>query len=148
MPKPEISFFSYIVDPCNDNIYVVLNDPKRNKDYDGEPSRCDSSYYKNWIGDWQGPDEWYRFAGQAGTQLANGHVDRNHCGASKPGWLQGEHPVLTLGETVTRQVCFSVTGRSPPYICTETNVVIKQCGGFYVYNFGPVRSCISKFCGQ
>ena len=137
------SFFSYNLGPCNDINYATLNDPKRNRDYNGvdaSPS-CDDSAVE---GDWKGGDVWYRFAGPAGSQLADSIVPTSHCGTHATGWLNGAHPVF-LGENVTRQVCFH-WGSDSCFIITD--VEIKQCGGFYIYKFKAVPICALKYCGQ
>ena len=96
------------------------------------------------VGDWIGGDAWYRFAGPAGSQLADSIVPKYHCGTNLPGWLNGAHPV-TLGENVIRQVCFHFSGDS----CYLTkDVEIKQCGGFYIYKFQRLTWCRAKYCGQ
>ena len=137
------SFFSYNVGPCSDVDYATLDDPKRNRDYNGgyaSPS-CDQNAVQ---GDWKGGDVWYRFAGPAGSQLADSIVPTSHCGTHATGWLNGAHPVF-LGENVTRQVCFHWNSNSCMW---NTDVDIKQCGGFYIYKFKAVPGCDFKYCGQ
>ena len=40
---------------------------------------------------------WYRFGGEAGTQMADTCVTMRHCGAWYPGWLSGGHPSVSDG---------------------------------------------------
>ena len=138
-----LTSFSYNVGPCNDINYATLDDPNRNRYYNGgdaSPS-CDQNAVQ---GDWKGGDVWYRFAGPAGSQLADSIVPTHHCGTLATGWLNGAHPVF-LGENVTRQVCFHWDGNSCNW---NTDVDIKQCGGFYIYKFKAVPGCEFKYCGQ
>jgi len=60
----------------------------------------------NWHCDNQLKEEWYRFEGEAGTQLAD---ERSRpgwevCGTSRVGWLEGKHPTLDEG-AVNRTLC-------------------------------------------
>ena len=123
-----------------------MDDAKRNRNHNSNTNgyaspTCDGSTVE---GDWKGGDAWYRFAGPAGSQLADSIVPTSHCGTQATGWLNGAHPV-TLGENVIRQVCFHWDGNS---CWMNTDVEIKQCGGFYIYKFKAVPFCHLKYCGQ
>ena len=127
--------------------YTILNDAKRNRNYNtkingyASPS-CDKSAVE---GDWKGDaDSWYRFEEPAGTQMADSIVPKKHCGADATGWLNGTHPA-GLGESVIRHVCFTWVSSSCQY---NTDVEIKNCGGFYLYKLKPTPSCNQKYCGQ
>ena len=140
------SFFSYNVDPCADIDYNILDDAMRNRDHDSKANgyaspSCDKTTVK---GDWKGGDIWYRFQEPAGTQMANSVVPKRHCGASATGWLNGAHPA-GLGENVIRQVCFNWNSNS---CYRNTDVEIKNCGGFYLYKLKPTPGCSLKYCGQ
>ena len=137
------SFSCYYTGHCNHINYATLNDPKRNRDYNGSDASpsCDDS---NVEGDWIGGDAWYRFADPAGSQLADSIVPTYHCGTHATGWLNGTHPV-TLGENVISQVCFHWSDNPCRW---NTDVEIKQCGGFYIYKFTAASTCRLKYCGQ
>ena len=137
------SFFCYYTGHCNHINYAILNDPKRNRNYnesDASPD-CDDSTV---AGDWIGGDAWYRFADPAGSQLADSIVPTHHCGTHATGWLNGTHPV-TLGENVIGQVCFHWSDNPCRW---NTDVEIKQCGEFYIYKFTAASTCRLKYCGQ
>ena len=128
-------------------MYTILNDAKRNRNHNtninGKASPyCDKSAAQ---GDWKGSaDSWYRFEEPAGTQMADSIVPERHCGTWSTGWLNGAHPAV-LGENVIRQVCFNYDGNSCNW---NTNVEIKNCGGFYLYKLKPTPACNLKYCGQ
>ena len=88
---------------------------------------------------------WYRFTGEAGTQMADSCVNMYHCGTESPGWLNGNHPDLTDG-AVKRQVCFS----SFDNCCYHSNeITVQHCGGFYVYKLERQSShCNLRYCGN
>ena len=120
-----------------------MDDAKRSRNYPNDNGfaspKCDSKVE----GDWKGSDSWYRFQEPAGTQLADSIVPKNHCGTHATGWLNGTHPAV-LGENVIRQVCFN-WNKSCDW---NTNVEIKNCGGYYLYKLKVTPSCSLKFCGQ
>ena len=126
--------------------YYILNDAKRNRNYNNDdgfasPS-CDDSTEE---GDWKGDvNSWYRFEEPAGTQMADSIVPERRCGTYSTGWLNGAHPAV-LGENVIRQVCFNWDGNS---CFRNTDVEIKNCGGFYLYKLKSVPLCGLKYCGQ
>ncbi len=77
-------------------------------------------------------------------QMADSVVPQDHCGTSTPGWLNGSHPEV-VGQNVIQQVCFNYWHDT----CWEnTNVEIKNCGGFYIYKLEVVPFCDYKYCGQ
>ena len=79
----------------------------------------------------------------AGTMMPTSVVDTYHCGTHAPGWLNGAHP-QTVGETVTRTVCFNWSGNSCRW---STSVEIKNCGGFFLFNFPDTPVCSLRYCG-
>ena len=126
--------------------YNILDDAKRNRNYNNDNGyaspHCDSSVVE---GDWKGgADSWYRFEEPAGTQMADSIVPKSHCGTRATGWLNGAHPAV-LGENVIRQVCFNWVSNS---CWINTNVEIKNCGGFYLYKLKATPGCPLKYCGQ
>ena len=76
---------------------------------------------------------WYRFGGEAGTQMANTCVKQRHCGAWNPGWLSGGHPSVSDG-TVLRKVCFGGYSRCCQY---SAFISVRNCSEFYVYKLSP-----------
>ena len=76
---------------------------------------------------------WYRFGGEAGTQMADTCVKQRHCGARYSGWLSGGHPSVSDG-AVLRKVCF--TGYQGCCSCS-TFISVRNCNGFYVYKLPP-----------
>lgn len=71
-------------------------------------------------------------------------VERHRCGTDSPGWLNTAHPAVTDG-AIQAKVCFH--GSSG---CCErsTNVTVRNCGEFYVYNFHPTPNCSLRYCGN
>ena len=146
--------FFFIVDPCKDIDYAILDDPERNSNHDSDVDgyaspQCDKDYVE---GDWKGGDLWYRFQEPAGTQMADSAVGAFSCGSMASGWLNGTHPTI-LGESVIRQVCFSWHESDCQF---STDVEIKNCGGYHLYKLkatpagsvSPLPSCSLKYCGQ
>ena len=87
---------------------------------------------------------WYRFNGEAGTQMADSCVNMYYCGTESPGWLNGTHPDLNDG-AVRRQVCFS----SFDNCCHHSNeITVQHCGGFYVYKLERQSHCNLRYCGN
>lgn len=71
-------------------------------------------------------------------------VERHRCGTESPGWLNATHPSVADG-AIRAKVCFH--GSSG---CCEwsTNVTVRNCGEFYVYNFHPTPNCSLRYCGN
>ena len=115
--------------------YSILNDGNRKSSY-GTPQgseQCDS----------QLSEGWYRFEGDAGTKMPTERVPAFRCGTDWSGWLKGAHPTLDDGE-VKREVCFSDRDTS----CTDKrNILVKNCGSFYIYYLYGTPQCSSRYCG-
>ena len=79
---------------------------------------------------------WYRFGGEAGTQMADTCVKQYHCGTTYPGWLSGGHPSVSDG-AVLRKVCFTGYWGCCQY---STFISVRNCDGFYVYKLSPALS--------
>ncbi|XP_066018858.1 uncharacterized protein [Pocillopora verrucosa] len=88
---------------------------------------------------------WYRISGSAGVQMPNACPGPGRCNTQYPGWLFGSHPHKDDG-CVERMVCFGdyVSG------CCELRrkVLVRNCGGFYVYKLGPTPGCNLRYCGR
>ena len=125
--------------------YAILDDSQRSSNYNNSNGfaspKCDNGAVE---GDWTGGDSWYRFQEPAGTQLADSIVPKEHCGTHATGWLNGTHPA-GLGETAIQQVCFNWAGNS---CWKNTDVEIKNCGGYYLYKLKAAPGCSLKYCGQ
>ena len=106
--------------PCEN--YTTLTESWRRIDPSNGPSvsglHCDSSLQVCHQGPLSGltlsylQDGWYRFEGEAGTQLADQRDPQKweSCGTSRVAWLRGDHPSLEQG-TVQRTVCVGeITG--------------------------------------
>ena len=91
---------------------------------------------------------WYRFGGEAGTQMADTCVTMRHCGARYSGWLSGGHPLVSDG-AVLRKVCFTGNRGCCQY---STFISVRNCGGFYVYKLSPVvryyYQCDHRYCSS
>lgn len=87
---------------------------------------------------------WYRFHGQAGQQMPTSCVEINHCGANAPGWINGTHPSVAEGVS-TVQVCFNWGHKCCRY---STNIRVRNCSGFYVYELKKTPGCRLRYCGN
>ena len=114
--------------------YTTLNESNRAMTYNRSISYlCDANL-----------NGWYRFNGEAGTQMADSCVNVYHCGTESPGWLNGTHPDLNDG-AVRRKVCFS----SFDNCCHHSNeITVQHCGGFYVYKLERQSHCNLRYCGN
>ncbi|RMX49292.1 hypothetical protein pdam_00011234 [Pocillopora damicornis] len=113
--------------------YKVLNERDRITTYKGSV-KCDSSLGKGW----------YRFAGDAGTQMPTKCVPKLQCGTHAPGWLSGAHP--TVGEgAVQRKVCFHWSSGCCQW---SSNILVRNCGGFFVYELDRPPACSLRYCGE
>jgi len=93
---------------------------------------------------------WYRFGGEAGTQMADTCVKWRHCGALYPGWLSGGHPSVSDG-AVLRKVCFTEYRGSCCY--SSTFISVRNCNEFYVYKLSPFYrphsyNCPFRYCSN
>ena len=128
-----------------------MSSPKRKFTYfqSGSTRYCDSSSGSSseWS-DWSGP-AWYRVVGGAGTKL-NTHVfpklNYGECNSNRGGWIEGGHPSIPAGVTVTRKIRFDRTG----FTRTDLNhdIDITNCNGFFVYNLPGISSCSLRYCTQ
>lgn len=116
--------------------YSFLNESNRAQTfYRGKRSLCDRAL----------PTGWYRFGGEAGQQMPESCVDLRHCGTIAPGWLNGTHPLVGDG-AVERKVCFHAPSGN---CCTlSTDVLVRNCGGFYVYKLKKTPQCDLRYCGN
>lgn len=134
-------------DECLD--YVELNDRKRSHRWKTQPAQdwCDNeNNHLRKSPEWNGKN-WYRFVGEAGTQMPENQVEMEHCGTQYSGWLNGTHP-QNRKELSRRIVCFS----HPSNNCyMKTRIRIRNCINYFVYELPNVRSCNkgnAGYCAQ
>jgi hypothetical protein len=119
--------------------YTLLDNQNRNIKYTGGSSDlCD-------IGISTG---WYRFGGDAGTQLSTTCVPRTDtnnrkCHTDAVSWLNGAHPSVNDGK-VTRTVCFSWNVNCCKW---QRAIDVINCGFFYIYKLVSSPNCSLRYCG-
>ena len=121
--------------------YQYLNDATRAQGYNRAPVRCDNAL----------ATKWYRLTGRSGNQMPTSCVPINRCGTHAPGWLSGRHP--SAGQISTVKVCFHwyrLVGRSRRDDCCrwQTFIRVRNCGGFFVYQFKRPPVCRLRYCGK
>ena len=120
--------------PLGCSNYTNLNESNRALTYNRSISYlCDANL-----------NGWYRFTGEAGTQMADSCVNMYHCGTESPGWLNGTHPDLNDG-AVKRQVCFSSFDNCCHY---SNEITVQHCGAFYVYKLEGQSLGNLRYCGN
>ena len=128
-----LMFFSSTTDECSN--YNVLSAADRAMNYTNRNIlKCDKFLTRRW----------YRFQGAAGIEMPTSCVPHHHCGTHASGWLRGGHPSVVQG-VVSRKVCFHWTKT-----CCEfsSNIRVRNCGGFYVYELEPTPLCHLRYCGN
>jgi len=98
-------------------------------------SKCDNNLAEGW----------YRISGAAGAQMPIACPGPGRCNTEYPGWLFGSHPHKDDG-CVERMVCFGdyVSG-----CCNHRRqVLVRNCGDYYVYKLGPTPGCNFRYCGR
>ena len=123
-----LTFFPYSAECQN---YQVLSSADRNINYHTISQTCDN-----------GLSGWYRFQGAAGKKMATSCPSTDRCNTGVPDWLNGGHPTVAEGRA-TKQVCFAV------HNCCYffTNIQVRNCGSFYVYDFSGTPGCDLRYCG-
>ena len=125
------SLFIFLADGCH--AYQNLTDAERKYNHGEATSKCD--YQRS---------GWYRFQGAAGTKMATKSPGRDHCGASFPAWLNGDHPKVADG-SVKRKVCIH---KHDSDCDVHRFIDVKNCGSYYVYKFIEIAlSCNFRYCG-
>ncbi len=129
---------------CNEP-YNTLNLADRNVAFNDGNNGIE--YCDNQNGDvspqWQG-NAWYRFEGEAGTQMPESAPSIYSCGTDAPGWLNGTHPTPQDG-IVDRQVCFNWNANQCNW---NSNIQVVNCGSFYLYNLDQPGPCDLRYCGE
>ncbi|CAB3980004.1 Hypothetical predicted protein [Paramuricea clavata] len=119
--------------------YTLLDNKDRNIKYRSGKSLCDSGI----------STRWYRFGGDAGTQLSTTCVPRGSginnlkCSTQAISWLNGAHPSVSDGK-VTREVCFSWVSSCCSF---KKNIEVINCGFFYIYKLVSPPGCSLRYCG-
>ena len=118
--------------------HTFLNESNRAVTYAGRSLNLSDSHLSGW----------YRFSGEAGTQMAEVCPKMYSCSTNSSGWLNGTHPTVAEG-IVKRKVCFSQ--RVSQYLndcCNHSkNISVRNCGAFYVYRLDP-SDYYSRYCGN
>ena len=126
-----ISSFSLCFLECRSYRTFVTAD--RKVTFPSQSVSCDSSL---------GPG-WFRFQGAAGSRMTTSCPPTFRCNTHATGWLYGEHPTVADG-AVARQVCFH---HSSNCCLDSTNILVRNCGSFYVYYFNGTPRCNLRYCG-
>ena len=88
---------------------------------------------------------WFRFMGNAGSQIATSCVPVDHCGTKAPGWFNGKHPA-SPGEEVTGQVCYHWGNDCCKF---GAQVAVRNCDDFYVYKLLKIPDvCDLRVCSN
>ena len=132
---------------CTD--YKILDEKERNHHFKTPESSwwCDKtgvSYKRS--PKWHG-DNWYRFLPPAGTKIPEEAPTYQYCGTSASGWLQGSHPI-NLGETVIRTVCFVWSASKTCHSSYTSQIKVRNCGQFFLYNLVDVKACNLGYCAK
>ena len=130
---PARSELTFIVLFLECQSYRTLSEANRAQSYRGT-GNCDNSLVK----------AWYRFTGSAGNKMADTLVPVNHCGTSATGYLTGGHPTVAQG-AVTRRVCFHWSNNNCRW---PTDIQVRNCGAFYVYELSKPPACVLRYCGN
>ncbi|XP_022794364.1 uromodulin-like isoform X2 [Stylophora pistillata] len=122
-------------DACYQYQYKNLSNATRKNTYNtsGPNIYCDDKL----------PMGWYRFVGAAGNKMATTCVSEFRCGTYWSGWLSGVHPTVGDGD-VSRTVCFR-RGSCCRY---STQIVVKNCGSYYIYKLSATPRCDMRYCGS
>jgi len=130
-------------DECRPDGYGLMDEPDRNvafNDGNGGVDECDTDLFQGA----NAQPAWYRFTGEAGTQMPTEAPEIYACGTDAPGWLDGQHPSEREG-VVNANACYHWSGDT----CRWSNPVrVRNCGGFYTYELGRPPACSLRYCGE
>ena len=87
---------------------------------------------------------WYRFGGLAGNNMPTLCVPKNRCGTHASGWVTGGLPTARY-QLVNRKVCFHWGNKCCNW---NTNIRVRNCGGFNVYYLSKPPACSLRYCGN
>ena len=126
-------------DPPDQCYYYTINsDPTRLTTY-GTCSNCPVD------SDALFPTAWYRFIDGAGTKLSQTPSIINSCGASYPAYFNGTFPTTT-GTTVNGTVCANVNGVLCHTSYLLDNILVTNCGSYYVFYLKRTTSSLVRYC--
>nr|XP_058946979.1 fibrillin-3-like [Pocillopora verrucosa] len=115
--------------------YEYLGDDTRARGYGNVQSfKCDNKL----------KTKWYRLRGSSGNELPSSCVPMNSCGTHAPGWLQGHHPTVAQGIAAVK-ACFHWKKGCCQW---QTDIRVRNCDGFYVYELKPSPACHLRYCGS
>ena len=127
-----IKSYDYCISECL--TYQYLGDQTRAWSYESNSATCDSSL----------ATKWYRLSDSAGGEMPTTCVTKNRCGTHAPGWISGNHPIFSQGIQSVK-VCFHWSDNCCRW---STNIRVRNCDGFYVYEFKPPPACHLRYCGN
>ena len=121
--------------------YKNLTDGWRKIDGDSSVINCDKD------NDQFDGHRWFRFTGPAGEMLATTEQQGGSCGTYGVSWMNGIHPT-TIGEVVTRSICFSFIVPCDPAIHNTKVVRCRNYDGehFYLYQLQKPPTCDLAYC--
>merc|ERR1711990_573236 len=135
---------------CTD--YYELNSFTRNikteqggvgvNEFCGHQDCCDQVNHPHPPPDCKG-STWYRFAGGAGSRLAETRPGTKHCGTACAGYLFDGHPSEAEG-IVSRTVYFECSSNAK---YDPVSIEVLNCGDYYVYHLPDTPNCYEGFCG-
>ncbi|XP_031575085.1 uncharacterized protein LOC116308745 isoform X1 [Actinia tenebrosa] len=126
-------------------VYRLAGEDNECVNYKTFDSEDRSASKDNIVGDLKCDDDkfqagWYRFEGQAGTQI-NALKIKNRCQTLHIGYYTGAHPGPNEG-IVENKICFTD-------ICDRNkDIKIRNCGEFYVYYLNKTGGCPARYCGD
>lgn len=120
----------------NCSSYNELNDAIR------KVGHCTGSHC-GWTCDDDMNNKWYRFTGDAGTQMATSCPSTWTCGAAAPMWALDPHPTGYNDETIVN-VCAHWDDNCCKW---STNITVVRCRGFYIYQLPDAPACNLRYCG-
>ena len=123
--------------PSQCSSYTTTTDPIRNvaSTYGSCTCPCDTSLSPGW----------YRFSGAAGTRLSTFPSNTGTCSASYPGWFNGSLPT-TVGASTNGNMCFSNSGNICYTLTSANNIMVTNCGDYYVFLLSAFTNCNYRYC--
>ncbi|XP_068705969.1 uromodulin-like isoform X2 [Montipora foliosa] len=112
--------------------YISMRTLDRNVRFRGR-AKCDNNL----------KEDWYRFQGQAGKQMATSCPPTHRCNTDLTGWMVGKHPNVQEG-IVQREACF----HGYYNCCHKKNTIdVRNCGAYFVYRLKKTH-CKARYCGS
>ncbi|XP_033633572.1 uncharacterized protein LOC117295114 [Asterias rubens] len=136
---PDGSSQTAVEDACDDDLYTVLDDERRNSGF--------SSMHvvsTELLSDHSLQEGWYRFMGNAGTRMPTECVPMGMCATRYPVWMDGRLPANRNNAVVTGCINTEEDG-----CCNvRIRIVVRNCGAFYIYYLPRLPRCVrpAAFC--